>query len=374
MALAGGTPRTVIELPDQIQGATWGPDNRIVYGFGTALFAVSADGGEPEQVTSGEVEDGVLGYRWPHLVAGTDVLLYTRWRGSIATSDVVARSLGTGEEQRLVDGSGAQYTASGHIVFGRGTELWAASFDPDQLGLTGPAVRLVEDLLTFSRGGAANFAITAGGALFYVSTSLGIEGLDMLLRVDRDGGNPTPVHTDALLNPRHLQLSPDGQRLVLVTGPIALGEIWIHPIDGRPPRPLRQEGQNEYPVWTHDGTRVVFASEPNAAADLVWLPSDGSSTEPEPLLEGPNRYYPSAWVPQRNELIFGQDTPAGQTRWDLHASARCRWSSYGGRAEPRRGRGSADLAQWTVHRLRNARQRAQGDQTPTSPHEREEPR
>ena len=62
--------------------------------------------------------------------------------------------------------------------------------------------------------------------------------------------------------------------------------------------------------WTGEPARPCCSAR-------VWLPSDGSSTEPEPLLEGPNRYYPSAWVPQRNELIFGQDTPAGQTRWDL---------------------------------------------------------
>ena len=267
VALSGGTPRTVIELPDQIMGGDWGPDNQIVYGFGTALFAVSADGGEPQQVTSAPVEDGVLGYRWPHLVAGTDVLLYTRWRGSIATSDVVALSLETGEEQRLVGGSGAQYTPSGHILFGRGTELWAGPFDPAQLEMSGPPVRLVENLLSFTRGGAANFAVTSDGALFYVPTSLGIAGSDLLVRVDRDGGNPTPVTSDALQNPRHLQLSPDGRSLVLVTGPTELGEIWIYPIDGRPPTPLRQEGQTRWDLHRLDADGEVSVVAQNRGED-----------------------------------------------------------------------------------------------------------
>jgi len=79
--------------------------------------------------------------------------------------------------------------------------------------LTGPAVRLVEDLLTFTRGGAANFAITAGGALFYVPTSLGIDGFDMLVRVGRDGGNPTPVHTDPLLTVAIVGLGDELRRI-----------------------------------------------------------------------------------------------------------------------------------------------------------------
>ena len=210
------------------------------------------------------------------------------------------------------------YSAGGHIVFGNDTELWTAPFDPVRLALAGSPVRLADDLLTFRRGGAANLAVTADGTLVYVPTSVGISSSGTLVRVDRDGSNATPVHTDLLETPRHLQLSPDGQRVVLVTGPIEQGEIWIHPLDGRPPTPLWQEGRNGFPVWMDDGTRVVFSTaRGNNQMDLVWLATDGDMMEPEVLLEGREGYYPAAWVPQRNELIFGQDTQSGQTRWDL---------------------------------------------------------
>jgi len=67
---------------------------------------------------------------------------------------------------------------------------------------------------------------------------------------------------------------------------------------------------------------MAFSTDRGASqSDLVWLATDGSMTEPAVLLEGPAGNYPSAWVPQRDELIFGQDTPSGQTRWDLRRLA-----------------------------------------------------
>ena len=329
VSLLGGTASTIIGVQggrqtgqDQIQGAAWGPHDEIIYGAGTALFSVPATGGEPVQLTTRPVEDDVLAYRWPALVPGTDVVLYTRWRGSVATSDLVAHSMATGEERRLVDGSGVQVTASGHIVFGDDAELWAAPFDAEKLALTGEPVRLAENLLTFTRGGAANFAVTANGTVVYVATSVGISGSEALIRVEHDGSNATPVHTDTLQSPRQLQLSPDAQQVALVTGPTEQGEIWIYPLNGRPATPLRQQGRNDSPQWTHGGSRMAFSTDRGASqSDLVWLATDGSMTEPGVLLEGPAGNYPSAWVPQRDELIFGQDTPSGQTRWDLRRLA-----------------------------------------------------
>ena len=106
--------------------------------------------------------------------------------------------------------------------------------------------------------------------------------------------------------------------MLLVTGPIEQGEIWIYPVNGQPAIAVRQEGRNGYPVWTHDGTRVAFSTESTGGGfDLVWLSIDGIGADPEVLLDGGNGYFPWSWVPQRNELLFGQDTQAGQTRLDL---------------------------------------------------------
>ena len=76
VALVGGTPRTVIEpLADQMLGATW---RYLTTGSSTGSGRRSSRSrpyaGEPEHVTSvTRLDDGVLGYRWPHLMAGTDV-------------------------------------------------------------------------------------------------------------------------------------------------------------------------------------------------------------------------------------------------------------------------------------------------------------
>ena len=167
--------------------------------------------------------------------------------------------------------------------------VWAAPFDPGRLALTGAPVRVVEDLLTFSAGGAANYAVTPDGTLVYVPTSVGVVETYTLVRVERDGSNPAPLHDDTLEDPRHLQLSPNGERLAVVTGPRGRSGIWLYWLDGRPPVPPRQRGRHSYPVWTHAGTRIVFATGTGGnQPDLVWVAADGTTGEPDCDSPGPS--------------------------------------------------------------------------------------
>ena len=75
---------------------------------------------------------------------------------------------------------------------------------------------------------------------------------------------------------------------------------------GRPPFPLSFEGHNIRAVWTPDGQRVAFTSTRSGAANLFWIPADGSTLEPEPLLTSPTDQVPGAWTPDGRELIFLQ--------------------------------------------------------------------
>ena len=323
--LAGGTPSTIVEMPEAINGAAWGRDGRIVLGMSTGLFTVPAAGGVATPLTTeASSDDGLLGYRWPQLLPGGETLLYVRWRGSIRTSEVTARSMVTGEERVLVNGSGAHYAASGHLVYALDTELWATPFSPERLELTGAPARVAEGLLTFTRGGAASFTLASDGSMVYVPTSVDVSDGSQLLRwVTREGDSQELISPGFLQSPRYLQLSPDGRRLALVMGPFDQGSLWVYELDGRPPVPLVQNERVAFPVWSTDGTLLTYrAGRDDSPGDLVRVAADGSIREPELLLVGPDEFTPFGWTSDDEHLLFGReaDDGSGNSLWRLDSN------------------------------------------------------
>lgn len=69
-SVPGGTPR----------GATWGPDNTIVFSVSTGapgLLCVSAAGGEPETLTTPDARKGERVHLWPEFLPGGRAVLFT---------------------------------------------------------------------------------------------------------------------------------------------------------------------------------------------------------------------------------------------------------------------------------------------------------
>ncbi len=82
VALAGGPVVTISEASG-FRGATWGPDDTIIFGAGVGggLSRVSADGGEPEAITTPDTDAGEVQHRWPQLLPGGNAVLFSVWSG-----------------------------------------------------------------------------------------------------------------------------------------------------------------------------------------------------------------------------------------------------------------------------------------------------
>jgi serine/threonine-protein kinase len=101
--------------------------------------------------------------------------------------------------------------------------------------------------------------------------------------VDRTGREIGPALNVAVQFPRGPRLSPDGKRLLLVSGPPGNADVSIFDLGGRPPLPLVDTGNNTAPLWSPDGTRVLFTQSGGGTWGLFSIPSDGSALEPEPV-------------------------------------------------------------------------------------------
>jgi Tol biopolymer transport system component len=277
-AIDGRPSVKLLDPPQGFAGAWWGADNTVIYTNGPVLQRVSASGGgKPEALMA---EQAPVGPAAPVLLPGGHAVLYhARDSDRVAVLD-----LDTGNEKTVVEGgSNPAYVDTGHVVFARGDTLMAVPFKAAELAVTGEPVALVQGVRR-SGGGAADFALSANGTLVYVPGTAEAGTQAAVVWVDRAGKVTGRAVPDLVTNPRDPRVSPDGKRLLLVTGSFADGDLWSYDLGGRPPIPLALPGDNRMPVWSPDGTRVAFLVASGSGPPGVFsLPADGSALTPQPL-------------------------------------------------------------------------------------------
>jgi hypothetical protein len=295
----GSPPIKLLDPPTPgFIGATWNADGTLTYSSGTRLQRVSAGGGGTPEPLMPERQDRFVASPVP-LPGGHAVLLHVFGD----TNRIAVLNLDTHEEKTLVEGaSNMFYLESGHLVFARGDTLMAVPFDRSKLAVTGDAVALVQGV-RHPAGGAADYVMSANGTLAYVPASEGTEADRAVVWVDRHGKVIQRAVPDLVVNPRSPRLSPDGKRLLLVTGVSGDGDLWSYDLGGRPPVPLALPEDNEWPVWSADGQQVAFTHAGNSP--ILLLPADGGLHKPQTL---PVRGMPQAWS-ALGELLF--DWPLG---------------------------------------------------------------
>ncbi len=166
VSLGGGPAVTLAETT--VAGASWGPDDTILFGLANgSLVRISAAGGNPQAVTT--LADGEVGHYRPDFLPSGKAALFTVWSGTLETSQIAVVSLDTGERRTLTGGTYPRYVPSGHIVFAREASLWAVPFDVERLELTGTSVPVVEGVWVSANSGSAQFAIANNGTLLYAT-------------------------------------------------------------------------------------------------------------------------------------------------------------------------------------------------------------
>ena len=85
--------------------------------------------------------------------------------------------------------------------------------------------------------------------------------------------------------------SPDGRSIVFVRG----GNLWTVSVDGTNQRQITQSGQDEWPAWSRDGSRIAFTrSDPDWQHMGVWIvgANGGPATQVTPFVEAEQRARP----------------------------------------------------------------------------------
>ena len=305
MSVLGGPAVTLSEGGGQPHGASWGEDDRIIFSLNDngGLRRVSAAGGEPEVLTTPDTEQGEASHRWPEILPGGRVVLFTISSGLTAEAKQVAvLNLDTGEQTVLIPvGSNPRYSPTGHIVYGTGGTLRAVPFDFDRLDVSGDPVPVLEGVMTKDGSGAANFSLARDGSLVYATGGAGGGETNTLVWVDRDGreealGAEPGGYT-------WVRVSPDGAQLALDFD----GDVQTYDtVRGTFNRVTTDPGADQYPLWTVDGERLVFESNRGGSLELFWTLADSTGT-PERILSREGNLVavmPEAWTADGTTLFF----------------------------------------------------------------------
>ena len=282
MSLATGRS-TVIATGDWGAGS-WGPDDTIVYTptYTDGLHRLAAAGGEPEELTTPDLERGELGHFWPQHLPGGDVVLFTRFSVPLSRSRIDAYDLRSGEVTTLVeDGVWGRYSPTGHLLFIRDQTLMAAPFDLGKLGIMGAPVPVLSDIIPDIGQGDAPVTFAANGTLAYVPGAA-MDPPRQLVWVD-PSGNETPLEeARRYANPR---ISPDGARIALTIRD-KTWDLWSLELDRRTLSRLSFEPATQFgALWMPDGDRIVY-SQDDPPYNLYRRQADGTGA-PELLVQTP---------------------------------------------------------------------------------------
>ena len=212
VALAGGPPMTLVEwsVTAGFGGATWGVNDTIVYARARdGLFSVSALGGQPERLTTVDLEEEVA-HVSPRFLPDGESLLFTVFAGGGGQVTVLPRN--EGDPRALLVGTKPRYVRGGHLLFSRASSLWRVGFDDSSLEVVGEPFPVLEGV---SNDGNSNprYAVSDGGSIAYSPGTVTPTPQRTLVWIDRDGNEEElAAPPRAYIYPR---ISPDGSQVAV---------------------------------------------------------------------------------------------------------------------------------------------------------------
>lgn len=271
---------------------TWEADDTILFTplIGAGIMRVNAAGGKPTPVTTLAADESQ--HQSPQLLPGGKTLLFSAV--GAGGPQIFVESLDTRQRRLLLSGLGARYLPSGHLVFMQGGTVMAVPFDAAKLEISGMPVPVLSGVLQASRlrsTASANLLpqigfASAGGALAFVPANTG-RRRSALVWVDSAGTErPTGASGGDYFQPR---VSPDGRRLAAVIGGDH-NDVWLFDLLRQTWSRFTSEGNNSFPLWAPDGSRLVYVSDKAGVENMYTRPL-GSNVD-ERLLVSARANYP----------------------------------------------------------------------------------
>jgi Tol biopolymer transport system component len=276
----GGTVRVLANAPLQ-RGGTWNSADTILFAPVTgSILRIPATGGEPTPVTRLDAQQSTQ-HSIPQFLPDGDHFVYYVSGGPDVRGVYVA-ALSKPEGRRLVDSDAiAASVAARHLLFVRGTTLFAQQFDLARLQLTGTPFPIAESIAmrtTTRTTQVAALSASTAGRIVYRTASAALER--QFVWFDRSGGELAKVGDPDRESPSSPSLSADQRRLAVHRQVGGNTDIWLLETGrGILSRFTSNEANEIHPLWSPDGSRILFGSNRGGAFSLREKSTIGAGDE-----------------------------------------------------------------------------------------------
>ncbi len=296
----GGPPQQICDAPNGFDGS-WGKSGVILYdGSASAdpIRRVNASGGI---ATEAMPFDSLLGVGWPAFLPDGQHYIYTLL--DVNQPTLMVGKLGEPKGKPLgLAGSRVEYSVDGHLLYVRNQTLLAQRFNSRTLKTTGEPFPIADSLPTGGNA-QANFSVSTNGVLLYRAVGALTSRIEWR---DHNGREISRVSTPQQY--RAPSLSPDGTRLAIrrTEANAAAADIWtIDLARGISTRLTFDPGVDANPLWSRDGSKIVWSAVRNGITSLRIKSASGLGNEEILVRTAVGAVWAEDFSPDGRFLLYG---------------------------------------------------------------------
>jgi serine/threonine protein kinase len=311
---AGGPAEELCPAPYDWVG-TWGRDGTILFSQippgEPGIFRVSDRGGEPVRVLGVDPSDPVA-LLWPQFLPDGRHFLFQALEPTGRMRALRVGSLDSRDVRVITQlASRFEYAEPGYLIYVRDNALFAQPFDAKKAALSGEPTLVAENVHHFFGPGHAAFSVSQAGVIAYQAAETPVR----LVWLDRRGRELGVLGQPAVVD--FVRISPSGNRIAVDVEDSRFGtsDLWVfEAASGASTRLTSGQIDENAPVWTPDGARLVFRRDDKGPPDIAEMVV-GSPGSERSLLILPGVQQSEDISPDGRRLVFLNDAASTADIW-----------------------------------------------------------
>jgi serine/threonine protein kinase len=297
---SGGRPQVLCEV-SEYSGGAWNRDGVILFGAPEGLHRVSSQGGTPELAT--KVSPKEEAHRWPSFLPDSRHFVFLADADTTENHHIRVGSLDSQDSQILFGAiSRVAFAQPGYLLYVNQGTLVAVPFDASTLKVTGDPVTVAERIADVGDNHEFDFSVSEEGTLAYQTGSVASQ----FTWFDRTGKKLGIVGEPA--GSDYVALSPDGNTAAagLLDADGRQSDIWLYDLTRGATSRLTFDPQGDgTPLWSPDGTRIVFGSNRagTGVIDLYEKAASGAGDE-QVLFKSLSAKFATSWSRDGQFILF----------------------------------------------------------------------